>query len=227
MHFCRLLRPFVTYLRNVLGYRVLLYLDDFFIASKSGKAARKADCLQASPRLYHVLAGLGLMRHLTKSLWGKGTQDLDHLDFRLSTLTGLSTVTAKKQTRMRRMAGKMLRQVSKGCEIVSAVIFLVASRTQRREAGKLLLEESATGFQTPSAVASRLVTKMRCWFDNASVVLIVNFMVTAFDELMPDLRHLNEILQREGLVLDCVGYSRPRTASQTSCSERGIHRAAV
>ena len=42
MHFCRFLRPFVTYLRNVLGYRCLWYLDDFLIAPRGSKAATKA-----------------------------------------------------------------------------------------------------------------------------------------------------------------------------------------
>ena len=120
MHFTRFLRPFVTYMRNVLGYRCLWYLDDWLIAPRGGKAATKADCLRASSKLDHVMGVLGLARHPTKGVWGEGAQELDHLGFRLSTLTGLFTVTEKKQSRMKRMAGKLLRQASQGRGIVSA-----------------------------------------------------------------------------------------------------------
>ena len=65
---------------------------------------------------------LGLMRHPTKGVWWEGAQELDHLGFHLSTLTGLFTVTAKKQVRMRRKAGKLLRQASQGCGMVSAAM---------------------------------------------------------------------------------------------------------
>lgn len=91
------MRPLVTYLRNVLGYRVLCNLDDLMIVPTGGKAATKADCLKASARLDHVLRMLGIEKNPTTGVWGEGACELDHSGFHLSTLTMLFTVTAKKQ----------------------------------------------------------------------------------------------------------------------------------
>lgn len=119
MHFTRFLRPVVTYMRNVLGYRVLCYLDDLLIAPRGGRAATEADCWRASTRLEHVLGALGIKRHATKGVWGEGASELDHLGFHLSTVTMCFTVTGRKQSRMRRMAGKLLRQARQGKGMVS------------------------------------------------------------------------------------------------------------
>lgn len=119
-HFTRFLRPFVVYLRNVLGYRVLWYLDDFLVAPRGGKAATPEDCARASGRLDGVMQRLGLERHASKGVWGHGATELEHLGFWVSTITMSVTVTAKKQKRMRTMAGKILRQAGHGAGLVSA-----------------------------------------------------------------------------------------------------------
>lgn len=119
-HFTNFLRPLVVHMRNVLGYRVLWYLEDVLTAPSGGKAETTADCFRASARLDHVLERLGIARHPTKGVWGDGACELDHLGFRLSTLTMTFTVTEKKQAKMKRMAGKMLRQARQGKGMVSA-----------------------------------------------------------------------------------------------------------
>ena len=119
-HFTRLLRPVVAYLRNVWGYRVLWYLDDFLIAPRGGRGATSEDCLTASRRIDAFLMKLGLQRHATKGVWGAGATELEHLGFSVSTLTMKFTVTPAKQRRMRRLAGKLLRQASQGRGLVSA-----------------------------------------------------------------------------------------------------------
>lgn len=119
LHSTRFLRPLVTYLRNVLGCRALWYLDGLMISPTVGKATTKADCLRASERLDHVLRTLGIEKIPTKGVWGEGACEFDHLGFHLSTLTMSFTVTTKKLVRMRRQAGKLLRQGSQGQKIVS------------------------------------------------------------------------------------------------------------
>lgn len=106
-------------MRNLLFYRVLCYLDDLLIAPRGGRASNEADCLRASGRLYHVLAVLGIVRHATKGVGGKGAREMDHLGFHLSTVTMRFTVTEKKQTKMRRTAENMLRQAAQGKKMVS------------------------------------------------------------------------------------------------------------
>ena len=120
-HFTRFLRPVVTYMRNVLGYRVLWYLDDFLIAPGPMRVKRGGEtCLRASGKIDFVLRRLGLERHQTKGVWGNGATELTHLGFHLSTLTMRFTVPAAKQMRLRRMANKLLRQISHGKGFVSA-----------------------------------------------------------------------------------------------------------
>ena len=120
MHFTRFLRPLVAYMRSVLRYRVLWYLDDLLIAPAAQKALTAEDCLRASALLDRILARLGIARHPTKGVWGEGAREIDHLGFHISTVDMTFTVTEKKQGKMRRMAGKLLRQAGFGKGMVSA-----------------------------------------------------------------------------------------------------------
>ena len=312
-HFTRLLRPVVRYLRNVLGYRVLWYLDDFLIAPRGGRGATPEDCLIASGRIDTVLTKLGLQRHATKGVWHHGATELEHLGFMVSTLTMKFTVTPSKQRRMRRLAGKLLRQASQGRGLVSAdllssfcgsaVSLTLAvplarfysrslykclwqrspelrgkgrTRVRLTKAGRRDLkfwrglgpegrcmqtadtilcvhsdaadvgwggtigkdmapgsagsemqglwnaEERAKTIAWRELKALRLVlqslpatqavlastrgpserTGVRCWVDNRAVVHIVRAMVTASDELMPELRRLQDVIGSRGIELD-------------------------
>lgn len=58
-HFTRFLRPVVAYMKNVLVYHVLWYLDDFLIAPTGRRAATDVDCLKASQRLHHGVEDIG------------------------------------------------------------------------------------------------------------------------------------------------------------------------
>lgn len=316
-HFTRFLRPVVTYMRNVLGYRVLWYLDDFLIAPGRGGGGGESCCLRASKQMDFIMLRLGLKRHQTKGVWGSGATELTHLGFHLSTLTMRFTVPPPKQQRMRRMANKLLRQRSHGKGFVSAPLLttfcgmavsltlavplarfhtrslydaLTYSRRERGRKGDSTRERvriSKTAANdlrywrhlgpegrcmreaTPDActhsdaadlgwggtfsrdfspgspgrpvqgwwdvieknktIAFRELRALRlvlagfcqatranqdlrppptrdrrvvCWVDNAAVVYIVRAMVTASTELMPELRLLQKLLQREHLALD-------------------------
>ena len=312
LHFTRFLRPMVSYLRNVLGYRVLWYLDDFLIAPGNQRRFKprssRADCSRASRRIDFVLSRLGLERHQSKGVWGEGATELDHLGFRLSTLTMRITVPTCKQARIRAMAGKLLRQSAQGKGFVAASVLRTLcgmavsltlavplarfhtrslydvmtrsryersagrervrlNRTARKDIGfwrrlgseGRCMKERAPDVCTHSDAADlgwggtysrdmtpgadgkqlqglwdvievnktiayrelralRLVlegycrvavreaergeTKVLCWVDNAAVVYIVRTMVTASSEMMPELRLLQQLLQRERLELD-------------------------
>lgn len=305
-HFTRFLRPFVTYLRNVLGYRVLWYLDDFLLAPRTGRAATPEDCIIASNRVGLLMSKLGLARHEGKGVWGRGATDLEHLGFAMSTLTMRLTVTPRKQQRMRRIAGKLLRQASQGAGLVSGALLatfcgaavsltlavplarfysrslyrcLCSGRRERggqrarvrlskagradlkfwrhlgpegrcmqREPAELCIHSDAADIGWGGTVgrelaagspgreiqglwsaperdktiawrelkALRLVLAslpavetssrrrrgVRCWVDNQAVVFIVRHMVTASDELMPELRQLKAVLDSRGLEID-------------------------
>ena len=324
-HFTRFLRPMVTYLRNVLGYRVLWYLDDFLIAPGSKRGAKHrgspADCRKASRSIDLVLTRLGLERHQSKGVWGEGATALDHLGFHVSTITMRFTVPEAKQTKLRSMAGKLLRQSTHGKGFVSAAALktlcgtaisltlavplarfhtrslydVLAQSRYERDLGRARVRLNRTARKdlnfwrhlgpegrcmrerTPDACthsdaadigwggtfgrnmipgsdgkgvqglwnveetnktiayrelrALRLVLeqfchtdcaastgagparqalgkaqgapqRILCWVDNAAVVYIVRAMVTASKEIMPELRLLKRVLDREHLELD-------------------------
>lgn len=119
-HFKRLMRPFVGYMRNVWGYRVLLYLDDYLVAPGARSVATAVDCRRAVARIQCLMDMLGLARHPRKGVWDSGAIRLDQLGLTFDTMTMEFTVTARKQSRLRRLAGKLLRQSTLESRFVSA-----------------------------------------------------------------------------------------------------------
>lgn len=109
---------------DIVGVPLSLVPRRLFIAPtlRRGKAATKTDFLRGSKRLDHVLGALGLKRHPRKRVWGKGTQELNHLGFHLSTLTGLFMGKEKKRVRMKRVPGRLLGQASQGHGVVLAAM---------------------------------------------------------------------------------------------------------
>lgn len=63
--------------------------------------------MKAARLLDNKLKVLGIERHETKGVWGKGASELDHLHFYASTKPQWFTVTTKKQARLRQMTGKL------------------------------------------------------------------------------------------------------------------------
>lgn len=111
----------MTHLRTVHRFKVPWYLDDFLLApGRIGMPAKAKDFLGASKivDVFFLRPGLGI--HLLKGVWGEGTQELEHLGFLISTPDTSFTVTAAKQTKIRRMAGKLLCQANQGRGSVSA-----------------------------------------------------------------------------------------------------------
>ena len=77
--FVNLLKPFVLYMRETMGMRVLPYIDDFLLAPVVGRASTCQDFLRASLDLEHILNEIGLERHTGKGVWGGGATRVKHL----------------------------------------------------------------------------------------------------------------------------------------------------
>lgn len=110
----------MTYRPDCVGYRVLIYIDDLLIAPRGGRAETAADCLRALQRLDHVLRVVGIEWHQTKGVCRKGASEFDHLGFHISGKMMRFTMIEKKQERIRRMVGKLLRQAGQKAGMISA-----------------------------------------------------------------------------------------------------------
>jgi hypothetical protein len=73
-----LMRPVVKHLRRELGYRVLLWIDDFLCAPTDGRPpATVRDCRQAGKQLDLLFRELGITRHSDNGCW-EGAKVLEH-----------------------------------------------------------------------------------------------------------------------------------------------------
>lgn len=97
-----------------------VFINDLLTAPKGRRAATEKGYVKASRRLDHAPKVLGIERHWTKGVWGRGSAELDHLEFYTWTITLLFTVTASNHIRLKKMIGKLLRQAGKEGGIVSA-----------------------------------------------------------------------------------------------------------
>jgi hypothetical protein len=112
--------PFVRYLRNVCGYRVLVYLDDTLLVPKLRRAATEADCWAASKRVDYLLRRFGIARHPDKDTWGGGATRLVHLGVVFDMEMMAFFVPEKMIRQMRQMVGSLLCLVGNGRRWVRA-----------------------------------------------------------------------------------------------------------
>lgn len=111
--FTQLMTVFLRPLRQ-LGYRVLCYLDDFLIApSPYGQVASLTHCAVAKEKIEALLQSLGLRRHPTKGEWN-GSQVVEHLGIVINTKEMTFSVDPRKAEKVRRLAGKLLKEVRFG-----------------------------------------------------------------------------------------------------------------
>lgn len=121
MWFTQLLRPLVRYLRSVLRYRVLPYLDDFLVVpSPIGRRARKTDCRTATRTIDGLLKRLGLTRHPRKGEWSTGgSTRVEHLGAIVDTDAMQFYASPRKVNKIRQLAGALLKQSAAGRRWVS------------------------------------------------------------------------------------------------------------
>lgn len=66
--FVSLQKPFVQYMREHVGARVLTYFDDFLLAPSVGRVTTEGDCVRASREIGELMVELGLEKHEEKGM---------------------------------------------------------------------------------------------------------------------------------------------------------------
>lgn len=89
--FITLLKPFVHRMRE-WGCRALGYIDDFLVAPRVGGGAKEEDCEEAAAKITWLMRELGLEKHGSKGVWGKGCKVVGHLGIRWDSEKRLLTV---------------------------------------------------------------------------------------------------------------------------------------
>jgi hypothetical protein len=106
--FTKLMRPFVKYVKNEMGYRLLPWIDDFLCAATDGhRPAIGRNCRRARIRLDKIFGKLVLTRHPGKGCW-EGAQVEEHLGVLIDTRQMRVFMTDRKVQKMRKMAKELL-----------------------------------------------------------------------------------------------------------------------
>lgn len=112
--FVKLLSPLSRYMRQTLGLRVLVWLDDYLLAPGDGsRPSTKEDCRRISSRLDKLFSTLGLLRHPDKGVWGEGETRLEHLGLLIDTVAFRYFVTPMKLRDLQQMATALLQTARK------------------------------------------------------------------------------------------------------------------
>jgi hypothetical protein len=106
--FVHLISRVWTYVKSVLRYRVLSYIDDFLNCPSLGRRSTGEDCVKAARVLDSLLSRYGLTRHSTKGVWGRGSQCVIDLGFVVDTKRGIFGVPAHKLEGVSERARKLL-----------------------------------------------------------------------------------------------------------------------
>ena len=112
--FVNLLKPFVIYIREHIGARVLPYIDDFLMAPSIGRASTAQDCRRVSKAVDSLMEQLGLERHNEKGVWDGGATRVAHLGVMWDTERMTFTATEPKVEKVRRMAKELIREAVAG-----------------------------------------------------------------------------------------------------------------
>ncbi len=106
--FTRFMAPMVQYMRSMLSYRVLAYLDDFLVApNRAGRVATKRSCARATKDIDNLLRTLGLVRHPTTGDWSGSTR-IEHLGVLIDTVEMKFYVSPHKIEKVRSMSKQLL-----------------------------------------------------------------------------------------------------------------------
>jgi hypothetical protein len=106
--FVRIVTRCWTYVKRVLGNRVLSYIDGFLICPSLGRRSTEEDCIKASKTLDGLLARYGLIRLPRNGVWGRGSHVVMHLGFVEDAKRGKLGVPAQKLENISERARKLL-----------------------------------------------------------------------------------------------------------------------
>lgn len=109
--FVKLLSPVTRYMQSKLEFRVLVWLNNYLIASGNGIIPRmERDCLLISQELDKLFSSLGLLRHQTKGVWRKGAKRLEHLGLIIDAVAFCYFVSDTKLIELRGKAQALLKK---------------------------------------------------------------------------------------------------------------------
>jgi hypothetical protein len=96
------------------GLRVLPYMDDFLVLTKSYKEA-----LRARKRVQQILDFLGLKRNPKKAVWDP-TQRLVHLGLEIDTVNGLFRVPEKRLLKIKALGKQIIQDAKRSARLIPA-----------------------------------------------------------------------------------------------------------
>lgn len=116
----KMMRGFVRYMREKLGYRVMPYIDDFLVISaRVGRVAQESDVTDARIRVTRLIKRLGITRKVGKGCW-EGSRKIDHLGVHIDSEKMRVYVSDAKVSRVQDTARKLLRQAHRNRRILPA-----------------------------------------------------------------------------------------------------------
>lgn len=111
--FCSQMAHFYRELR-VWGYRVLCYIDDVLVAPVPHGVVAASDDFQRASRIEALMRKLGIKRHPSKGVWGRGVRRLEHLGVVIEPDAMKFEVALSKVEKIKSLRSSLMRTAAMG-----------------------------------------------------------------------------------------------------------------